>query len=208
MVVALIALFISLGGVSYGVATGSIDSREIKNGTIRGKDVKRNTLTGTRIKESSLRRVRRARRADLLGNLKGEDLLTRGFVGVRAGEVGFTGGYTPIASLALPSGSYVVTAKAQLGNNASTALTAACRLRAGGDRDETRSQLDPGAGAGRQGSTTLLIPHISQTAFNAFFECRAEGNPGVNLFRDPPFTHASQIKIVAIRTDSLESQRQ
>jgi len=38
--------------------------------------------------------------------------------------------------------------------------------------------------------------------------CRAEGNPGVNLFRDPPFTHASQIKIVAIRTDSLESQRQ
>jgi hypothetical protein len=44
MVVALIALFIALGGVSYGVATGSIDSREIKNNTIKSKDVRNRTL--------------------------------------------------------------------------------------------------------------------------------------------------------------------
>ena len=35
MVVALIALFVAMGGVSYGVATGSIDGREIKNNTVR-----------------------------------------------------------------------------------------------------------------------------------------------------------------------------
>ena len=34
-VLAALALGVSLGGVSYGVATGSINSREIKNGTIR-----------------------------------------------------------------------------------------------------------------------------------------------------------------------------
>jgi hypothetical protein len=44
MVVALIALFVALGGVSYGVATGFIDSREIKNNTIRSKDVRNGTL--------------------------------------------------------------------------------------------------------------------------------------------------------------------
>jgi hypothetical protein len=41
-----LALFVALGGTSYAVATGSIDSREIKNSTIRGKDVKNNSLKG------------------------------------------------------------------------------------------------------------------------------------------------------------------
>ena len=45
-VMAALSLFIVLGGTSYAVATGSIDSREIKNSTIRGKDVKNNSLTG------------------------------------------------------------------------------------------------------------------------------------------------------------------
>jgi hypothetical protein len=45
MAVAALALFLSLGGVSYGLATGSIDSREIRNSTIRGKDVRNGTLS-------------------------------------------------------------------------------------------------------------------------------------------------------------------
>ena len=47
MVVAMIALFSSLGGVSYAVATGSIDSREIKNNDVRGKDVRNGTLSSS-----------------------------------------------------------------------------------------------------------------------------------------------------------------
>ena len=39
-VMATVAVFIALGGVSYAVATGSIDTREIKNNTIRGIDVR------------------------------------------------------------------------------------------------------------------------------------------------------------------------
>ena len=64
MAVASIALFSSLGGVSYGVATGSIDGREIKNrsitnkdfkdGTLRGNEAKPNGWGGGAIKESSL----------------------------------------------------------------------------------------------------------------------------------------------------------
>ena len=38
--VASLALFLSLGGVSYGLATGSIDGREIRNNTIRGSDIR------------------------------------------------------------------------------------------------------------------------------------------------------------------------
>jgi len=54
MVVACTALFVSLGGVSYGVATGFIDSREIKNNTIRGKDVRNKALTGKEFKRDSV----------------------------------------------------------------------------------------------------------------------------------------------------------
>jgi hypothetical protein len=74
MVVALIALFLSLGGVSYGVATGFIDSRELKNNTvstkdlknndIRSGDVRSNTLTGSDINESRLGKVPSATSAD------------------------------------------------------------------------------------------------------------------------------------------------
>jgi hypothetical protein len=74
MGVALVALFMSLGGVSYGVATGFIDSREIKNNVvstkdlknndIRGKDVRSNTLRGSDIVESSLGKVPSAASAD------------------------------------------------------------------------------------------------------------------------------------------------
>jgi hypothetical protein len=49
-----IAIFISLGGVSYGVATGTIDSREIKNSTIRGKDIRNSTVRGKDIRNSTI----------------------------------------------------------------------------------------------------------------------------------------------------------
>ncbi len=54
MGVALVALFVSLGGVSYGVATGSIDSREIKNNTIRTRDLRNNEVRGRDIRNSTI----------------------------------------------------------------------------------------------------------------------------------------------------------
>src|SRR3712207_2058599 len=55
MVVAMVALFVSLGGVSYGVATGSIDSREIKNNSVRGKDIRNGTIKSRDVGNGSLR---------------------------------------------------------------------------------------------------------------------------------------------------------
>jgi hypothetical protein len=94
LVISLIALFVSLSGVSYGVATGFIDSRELKNNqvrsvdlrnndvrtrdlrnnevrgrdirnsTVQGGDVALNTLTGDDINESRLGKVPSAAAAD------------------------------------------------------------------------------------------------------------------------------------------------
>jgi hypothetical protein len=65
MVVALTALFLSLGGVSYGLATGVISGREIRNNTITFKDVRKDKLGGGSIKESALGAVPLASRASL-----------------------------------------------------------------------------------------------------------------------------------------------
>ena len=55
LVIACVALFVSLGGVSYAVATGSINSREIRNNTIRSKDVRNNTLRTFDIRNNEVR---------------------------------------------------------------------------------------------------------------------------------------------------------
>jgi hypothetical protein len=62
MVVALIALFVSLGGSAYAVATigsddiinGSIRNRDFKDGTLRGQEAKPDGFGGGSIKETSL----------------------------------------------------------------------------------------------------------------------------------------------------------
>src|SRR3712207_4345277 len=62
MVVACVALFVSLGGVSYAVATigsddiinGSIRNRDFKDGTLRGNEAKPDGFGAGAIKEQSL----------------------------------------------------------------------------------------------------------------------------------------------------------
>jgi hypothetical protein len=55
LVIACIALFISLGGVSWGFATGTIDSREIRNSSVLGKDIRDGTLTTKDLRNNEVR---------------------------------------------------------------------------------------------------------------------------------------------------------
>jgi hypothetical protein len=80
MVVALIALFVALGGVSYGVATGSIDSREIKNDSVRSGDLRNNDVRSVDIRNNEVRgrdiRNSTIRTEDIAANqVKGVDVL-------------------------------------------------------------------------------------------------------------------------------------
>ena len=54
-VVASIALFIALGGTSYGLATGSIGSREIKTNGVRSADIRNNDVRGKDIRNGTIR---------------------------------------------------------------------------------------------------------------------------------------------------------
>ncbi|MGH2991013.1 MAG: hypothetical protein ACRDMA_14370 [Solirubrobacterales bacterium] len=52
MVVASAALIVALGGTSYAVATGSVDSRAVDNNSIKSKDVKDRSLTKKDLRKS------------------------------------------------------------------------------------------------------------------------------------------------------------
>ena len=62
LIIAVLALFLALGGVAYAAATigsneiidGSIRNRDFKDGTLRGQESKRNGFGGGAIKESTL----------------------------------------------------------------------------------------------------------------------------------------------------------
>jgi hypothetical protein len=91
----LLALFITLGGTSYAVATGSIDSREIRNNTIRTQDVRNHTLVGRDIRDGALgsQDVRDGRLGGVdvaNGSLSGADIGNGSLAGedVRDGSLG------------------------------------------------------------------------------------------------------------------------
>lgn len=70
-VIAVIALFVAIGGTSYAavkingknIENRSIPGKKLKNGAVTGKQVKRDSLGARQIKESSLKTVARARAA-------------------------------------------------------------------------------------------------------------------------------------------------
>jgi hypothetical protein len=57
LIVASLALFISLSGVSYGVATGFIDSREIKNNQVRSIDIRNNEVRTRDLRNNEVRGI-------------------------------------------------------------------------------------------------------------------------------------------------------
>jgi hypothetical protein len=63
--VALVALFVALGGTAY--AASAIDGKLIENGTITGKKLKKDTIGGKQVKESGLGTVPSATHADSAG---------------------------------------------------------------------------------------------------------------------------------------------
>jgi hypothetical protein len=53
-VMASIAVFIALGGTSYGLANGTIGSPQLKNNSVRSKDIRNNQVTSADVRNSSL----------------------------------------------------------------------------------------------------------------------------------------------------------
>lgn len=90
MVVALVALFVALGGSGY--AAVQLNGKNLKGRSVAGVKLKRNTLTGTEIRESRLRAVPSARNATRLEGRSAGDFVPAGGTAANASRLG---GLTP-----------------------------------------------------------------------------------------------------------------
>jgi hypothetical protein len=159
LVIACIALFVSLSGVSYGVATGFIDSREIRNNTITSGDVRNNTLRTFDIRNNEVRGfdVRNS-------SLQGRDIAFNTLTGADINES--TLGPVPSATAADNAGAVTVLktitpitiaeggAPVALVTHGPLALSAACVDSGGSTAAQLRVQTTE---AGSAGSATPTI---------------------------------------------------
>jgi hypothetical protein len=172
MVVALIALFISLGGVSYGVATGSVGSRELKDGAVRsrdirdngvrGKDIRNGSVTGADVRESSLRRVPSATSASRADTAAAAGVANAAYSTFRDDELSLPAGDGPhtILTLNVPqAGSYVVLGKLSVLNDDAAEQEYRCHLVAGGDRDSAWSGEGANSGEDDSRAVAMVVVH-------------------------------------------------
>jgi hypothetical protein len=165
LVVACIALFLSLGGVSYGLATGSIDSREIKNNSVTSSDIRNNSIRTFDIRNDSVRGfdIRNSTiqgRDVALNTLTGADISEKDLAQVpsaaKAGDAATVGGLGLKKVFAKqPSG----TGAQQIFNGGFFALGASC---IGGS---AALQLDPAAGAPETDASWQSINGAGAPAF-------------------------------------------
>ena len=118
MAVALLALFVALGGTGYAAAR--LNGRAIVDGSITGKKLHRNTLGGRQIKESSLGKVPSASDSDQLDGRPASAYQLAGNAVANAAKLDGFG-----ASAFLPAGGTAVNAAALQGHAASDFLPAA-----------------------------------------------------------------------------------
>ena len=202
--VAYLALFVALGGTSYAVSTGSIDSREIKNGTVRGKDIKNGTVRSKDVGRSSL----------LAEDFK-PGQLPRGPVGATGptgargpkGDPGSgsafntgsvsTSDYADQAALAtlpaLAAGRYVAFARVFVDSDELTPSTATCNLNVPGSADD-EVLLDLGDDDASPEVTQRRMFSLMTT-----FSSTAAASVTVSCSQPTGGSHDATARIIAIR---------
>jgi hypothetical protein len=91
-----LALFVALGGTSYGAAripAGSVGTRQLRNGAVTAVKVRRHSLTASAFKAGALRALTRIQTMVLSGTLSFSGSCTGG-TGGSAGECGLFGPQT------------------------------------------------------------------------------------------------------------------
>ncbi|MBS1894065.1 MAG: hypothetical protein JST59_22425 [Actinobacteria bacterium] len=151
MVVALVALVLSLAGSAF--AAVKIGTKSLQNSAVTTKKLKNRAVTAAKLAEGSVSNAKLAEGAVSTSKVAEGAITTgklaegavsaqklapgersEGFVTSQLGQTALGAGTsTTIASLNLPAGgSYVISASAELGNNAATANVLNCQLRENG----------------------------------------------------------------------------
>jgi hypothetical protein len=186
MCIAVLALFVALGGTTWAAVTlpaKSVGTAQLRRDAVTGAKVKDHALTGADIKLSTLGAVRsavHAATADLATRATSADTATHATSADSAGiaysthfETGrvLTSTPTVVASLNLPAGSYVFFAKGQIDTFNNSDIVE-CDLGAGTDTDRSFGQ---GGSSHQSQILTNTVVHAFPTAGTANLTCTGFG---------------------------------
>jgi hypothetical protein len=153
LVISITALVVACAGSAYAatvitssdqIKNGVIESQDIKNGTVQNADIRRSTISETRLSQGLLRRIDRPAPSD------GVAYEARRPTGP---EFQPSGALFKVASLQVPAGAYVVTAKTVMTAlpdpqdpiealfQANSVQGGVCKLDAAGDGDQALQNL-------------------------------------------------------------------
>jgi hypothetical protein len=149
--------------VSYGVATGFIDSREIQNNTIRSQDVRNSTLRTQDIRNNEVRgfdiRNSSIQGRDVAFNtLTGADIEESSLGKVRSATAADSAGAVSVLKTFAPTLVSQGAAPTTLLTHGSLTLSAACIQTGGGTAAQLRIQT---SGATAFGSGNLDVPMLT-----------------------------------------------
>jgi hypothetical protein len=197
MCVALLGLFVALGGTTWAAVSlpaGSVGTGQLKANAVTGPKVKNHSLTGADILLSSLGKVPSAARAttsDSATHATSADTATVAGTAYSThveSVISLPSAPTTVASLTLPAGSYVLGAKAQVDTLSSSDIVE-CDLVSGTNTD--RSFVQGGATHESQILTNSLVSVLAATG-TVQLSCSAI--TGGNL---------SQVRLTAIQVASV-----
>lgn len=205
MCVALVGLFVALGGTTWAATSlpaRSVGTAQLKANAVTGAKVKNHSLTGADVESSSLGMVPRALRsatADLATNALSADEAKHAATADSAGVAYSTHSDgkqltvqpSPIASLQLPAGNYALSSKEQVDTFANTDIID-CDLVAGTDKDS--SFVQGGAGHQSQIITNNLV-HTFTAPGTASLICNTFGIGSI-----------SQVRVTAVTVGSIVTQ--
>jgi len=206
MCVALLGLFVALGGTTWAATAlpaRSVGTAQLKADAVTGGKVKNHSLTGADVESSSLGMVPRSVRsatADLATNALSSEEARHAATADSAGLAYSTHSEAAkqltvqpatIASLQLPAGNYALGAKEQV-DTFSNADIIDCDLVAGTDKDS--SFVQGGAGHQSQIVTNSLV-HTFTTPGTATLTCNTFGIGSI-----------SQVRVTAVTVGSIVSQ--
>ena len=168
MVIAVIALFVALGG-GYAIGAGFIGTGDLKNQAVTNKKIKKKTIKANRVKPDTLTGAQ-INEASLSGAGTAQSVRQDSAAQVPAGS-----GATTVLSLSVPAGSYVINSKAVLAKGG-TQSAVQCFLRAGGDEDRSLEAVD----AANNTTVSNLLAHGFTSAGTVTLACDNPG--GATLF--------------------------
>jgi hypothetical protein len=205
--VALLGLFVALGGTTWAAVAlpaRSVGTVQLKHAAVTGDKVKDHSLTGDDIRLATLGTVPaagHATSADYATRAASADLATRATSADSAGAAYSThfenGVGVPLvpavmATLHVPAGSYVLTAKGQV-DTVNTTSIVECDLVAGADKDVSFVQ-----GSASHASQILVnsLVHAAPSAETVSLTCTGFMSSG----------SLSEVRLTAVRVGSVTSQ--